>query len=341
MKKLIALLVAVLLMVAAIACAPAAKQPAAEPENEPTTAVAEDPKPSTEPEDDFAYPTRSIEILVPAAPGGNTDMVPRTYAKYLEELWGVPVVITNMKSATALCCIQTYEAEPDGYTLVTNTDSPFIEHVTGGIEFPIDELSIIGIWGEFPGPILVVNSNSGWKTIEDFKAACDAQPDTLTIATNYTGNTRIMAEMLKKAGLNFRIVDSDGGSDRQAKILGGHVDAVLLSWSECKDYVASGELVALCCLDTERCTEYPDIPTAQELGYDVVYPTRHFLSTTPGVDERIIKIWEDALTEISSNPDFQAEMWETVGAHAVFRDCEESMNLFNGLIPLFEEYLGN
>ncbi len=336
MKKLIALLIASAMLTSACSASTPKKEsdmPAQETQKESETAEV-----SSSSDDDFAYPTRSVEILVPAAPGGNTDMVPRTYAKYLEKLWDVPIVITNMKSQTALCCIQTHDAEPDGYTLVTNTDSPFIEYASGGIEFPIDELSIIGIWGEFPGPILVVNSTSGWKTIEDFKAACEAKPDTLTIATNYTGNTRVMAEMLKKNGLNFRIVDSEGGSDRQAKILGGHVDAVLLSWSECKDYIASGELTALCCLDTERCSDYPDIPTAQELGYNVVYPTRHFLSTTPGVDKRIIKIWEDALIEISNDPDFQAEMRETVGANAVFRNAAETMAIYGELTPLFDEY---
>lgn len=289
-------------------------------------------------EAEFAYPTKQVEILVPANPGGNTDAVPRLYQKYLEKLWGVPVVLTNAKGATAQFCIDTYGAEPDGYTLVTNTDSPFIERVMGGIPFEIEDLTIIGIWAEFPGPILVVNSKSGWNTLDDFVQACNAKPDTLTIATNYTGNTRIMAEMLKKAGINFRIVDSDGGSDRQAKILGGHVDAVLLSWAECKDYIASGELVALCCVDSERCETYPDIPTAIELGYDCVYPTRHFLSTTPGVDERIVKVWEDALTQISNDPEFQKEMWETAGAHAVFRNREESMAKFNSLIPLFKEF---
>ena len=286
------------------------------------------------------YPSGMIEILVPNAPGGNTDMVPRLYSKYLTEKWDVPIVITNGSGATAQFCIDTYEAEPNGYTLVTNTDSPFIEQVMGGIPFSIDELTIIGIYAEFPGPILCVNAKSGWKTLDDFVAACKATPNTLTVATNYTGNTRIMAEELKAAGVDFRIVDSDGGADRQAKILGGHVDSVILSWAECRDYIASGELIALCCLDSVRCEDYPDIPTAQELGYDVVYPTRHFLATTPGVDESVIETWENALREISQDPDFQKEMWDTIGAYAVFRDGEESMAIFNELIPLFEKFFG-
>jgi len=289
----------------------------------------------------FKYPTKTIEILVGFAPGGDSDLFPRIYAKYLEKMWGVPVIVTNMGGATVPCFNQAHGAPADGYTVLSAHDSLLINMINGALTFGLDDMTIVGIHSELDGQIIAVRANSGWNTLADFASACEAQPDKYTLAISYASTTLVMGQMLKAAGLKARLVDSDGGTDRVQKLLGGHIDAAMLTWGVMRDYVASGQWKALAILNDERSKVSPQVPTAKEQGFNAVYPTRHVFYMPKGTDPRIVDVWDKALTQLNQDPAFVKEIFDVVAGYAKYVNAAESKKILDDFYPILKKYLAN
>ena len=286
------------------------------------------------------YPTRTIEIVVSGTAGSESDLTARAYAKELEERWGVSVIVSVVSGNTAGAIHQVSDAEPDGYTVLFINDTFLSSLAQGGHDVTLDQMSLLGIVQQSDAQVLVAPTSSGWENLDDYKAACEADPDNITMAVSFGATSMAMGEMFRQAGIPCRLVDSDGGSDRVAKLLGGHVDSALNGLSLVQDYVESGEWVPLCILNEERSTRFPDIPTAVEQGYDVVFPTRHFMALPGDTPQEIYDMWVEALSEIANDPEFQDELMETAMSEAVFIPADESKEIFDELMPVLEEVLG-
>lgn len=254
---------------------------------------------------DIAWPERTIEIVVPAAAGGANDLHARLYAQYFEKMFGVPVIVTNMKDGGQAPAFRyVHDAEPDGYTLLHTHDAFFINQVNGSIDFGLEDMTNLGVTARICGQILVANASKGWTSFEDMVADAKANPDTITLGMSVGSTTQVMANMLIDAGVPVRTVDTSGASERVAMLLGGHIDLAFMGYSDLEQYVESGDFVPLCVAGSEREAACPDIPTAKELGYDVVFDSSYFMLTTPGVDQAIVDKLVKAYEEINAMPDY-------------------------------------
>jgi tripartite-type tricarboxylate transporter receptor subunit TctC len=290
---------------------------------------------------DFKYPTKTVEILVGSAPGGDNDLFPRVYAKYLEKLWGVPVIISNLANHVA-AADKLYDAPSDGYTLQSVQDAMLINMVLGSLDFGLDDLTIVGMHSLIDGQVIALRSALGFNTLADFAKACEAKPDSYTLAVSNSSTTLVMGEMMKAAGLKVRIVDSSNGNDRVQKMLGGHIDSALLSWAMTRDYVATGQWKALCILNPERSKICPEVPTAIEQGYNASYPTQHVFYMPKGVDPRIVEVWNQALVTVSKDPALAEELFDVVGGYPYYVNAADTKKILqNEVFPLLKKYLGN
>jgi tripartite-type tricarboxylate transporter receptor subunit TctC len=288
---------------------------------------------------DFKYPTKTVEILVGASPGGDSDLFPRTYAKHLEKMWGVPIIITNY-SMNVPACVRIHDAPADGYTALSINDGMLINMVTGVVDFTLDDLTVVGKHSELDGQIIAVRVNSGWNTLTDFAKACEEKPDTYTLAVANSSTTLVMGEMMKALGLKARLVDSDSGGDRLQKLLGGHIDAAFFGWGMIRDYVTSGQWKALCILEGERSKVCPQVPTAKEQGFNAVYPTRHVFYMPKGVDPRIVAEWDKALAALNKDPAFVQEVFDVVAGYAKYANAVETKKILTEEVwPLLVKYL--
>lgn len=259
------------------------------------------------------YPKGTIEIVSTSSAGGDNDFVARTYAEFLGKYWNTPVIVTNIKDRpTALNYV--HDAEPDGYTILNTNDAFFVSSINETIDFTVEDMSIIGIHCFQAGSVLVCRAESGWKTIEDVRASAEATPDTYTMAVSYGSGTQVNGQMLLDEGFKVRLVDSDGASDRVAKLLGGHVDLATLSWADVEPYAQSGEWVVLGVMSTDRDSLCPDIPTLMEQGVNAGKNSYFFLSTAPGTDPEILAKWDEAIRAIHEDPEFHAKFIERYGA---------------------------
>ena len=285
--------------------------------------------------EEFRYPTRAIEIIA-GDPGGDSDLFPRITAKYLERHWGMPVVVFNQTSAVS--AMRIHSATPDGYLVSSMQDAMMINMVNGVLDFTLDDLTIVAKYAETPSQVVTVRTDSGWNTLNDFVRASQARPDTYTLGVALDSNTGVMGHMLLEAGLNVRLVDSSGAL-RVQMLEGGHLDASLSPWQRIEDYVVAGRWNALAILEPERSEFSPQVPTAREQGFDVVYSIHHVFYMPRGVDPRIVEEWNRALIAINNIPEYGQEMKDVVRGYARYANATETRRILDGFFPMLRRWL--
>lgn len=238
-----------------------------------------------------AWPSGSVQLVVPAKPGGGTDAVSRAIATSLQDIIGAPVVVVNSPSgAGAVAAEQVRTAKPDGLTLLFYHSALLTTYYTGGYDHsPTEEFTTIAslpVAGSFA---LAVNASSPYKTVEELVQATKDNPDKMTIGVQLLGGSHFMAGLIKMdSGAEFRIVEAGGDADKIVALQGNQVDISIINTPAALQYVKSGDFRILGTIagTPGRDPTAPDYPSMNELGYkDVVYGTDFLVLGPPNMDE--------------------------------------------------------
>ena len=275
------------------------------------------------------WPSKPIQVIVPFAPGGDTDANARYFEKYLPEALGTDVVLVNVEgNGGAIGALQGKDAKADGYNVLFHSSAFLTNELSGAIDFGIEELELSAIVAENPGNIVVVNSSLGIKTMDELVAYTKEHPGELKMTSNTGATTHAMALQLKDAGVDATIVDSGSSAERISSLLGGHVDIIIQSYGSVKDYLETGEFVGLG-LITEEDAEYIDYPTLASQGYDVAFPSYFFFAFPKGTDQEIVNKFGEALKKVTENKDYAEDIKKGYNQSPVFYDGEEALEKLN------------
>jgi tripartite-type tricarboxylate transporter receptor subunit TctC len=218
-----------------------------------------------------AWPTRQITIVVPFAPGGNTDTLVRLIGGKLASALGQPVVAENKPGAGGnLGSDFVAKARPDGYTFLGGTISSHAINASLYTNMPYDAVKSfepVILIGTAP-LVLAVNASSPLRTAKDLVEAARAKPGSISFATAGNGtSTHIGAEMLASlAGVKFTSVPYRGSGPAVTDVMAGHVPAILDTALIVGSHVKAGKLRALAVASPTRIDSMPDVPTAIEAG---------------------------------------------------------------------------
>ena len=217
------------------------------------------------------WPTKSINMIVPMGAGGDTDFNARTYAKYLEDVLGETVVVTNITgNGGALGSEEVKNASPDGYTCLFYHTCLNINQATGIADYGSEAFETVAVVGKSSGEAVVVRADAPYDTMEELIAYSQANPQTVKIAAN-TGATSHWASVVlnveEDAQLN--IVNASSSAERVANLLGGQLDVIINPIGTVQDYVTSGDFKYLAVTTSERLDYLPDVPTCLEQGVNL------------------------------------------------------------------------
>ena len=334
-KKNLLVLTLVLVMLASftVACS---NQGGEEPTETTDSTEATDSTETT----DINWPNKTIEIIVPFKPGGDSDYNARTLGKYLEIELGTSVVVSNVDgSGGSIGTRQARDATPDGYTLLSNHSSFIINKANDMIDFGFEEFELVGLYASNPGDVIAVSSDSGITSLKDLEEVANANPGQTTIATNIGATTQVSSFMLADSGIDLKQVDVGGITDKVAALMGGHVDVILGPYGNIKPYIDSGDMVAIGVTAQERAEGYPDIPTCIEQGYEAYFPTRFFLAFPKGTDQAIVEKMENAVEKIvTMNEDYAKDIFEAYYEIPIFMPKNEALEEFNKIDELVNRY---
>ena len=215
------------------------------------------------------YPNRPIRLIVPAAPGGGTDITTRGFAPALQDNLGQPVVIENRGGAGGVVGSDVVaKAAPDGYTLMM----VYISHATNPTlvdKLPYDtvrDFTAITLVAHEP-TVLVTHPSVPPNSLKEFTAWAQPQGDKLSYATDPGSAGFLAAELYKQlAGVKATYIPYKGSGPAAADVLAGHVPYMWSVISIITPHVKSGRMKGLAIAAEKRSPGLPDVPTTAEAG---------------------------------------------------------------------------
>jgi tripartite-type tricarboxylate transporter receptor subunit TctC len=223
-------------------------------------------------------PTRQIRIIVPAPPGGITDIGGRIVAAQLQAAWGQPVVVENRSGGGGVTgTIEFLRAPADGHTLLVGNIGPQAIAYTLFRGLPYEASAFAPVSGLIRGPnILVVHPSVEATTVAEFIALLRRRPRELNYASSGIGQSPHLAGVwfLQLAQAEATHVPFRGSAPALVELLAGNVQFMFENLIAASQHVQAGRLRALAVTSAERSPLLPDVPalreTAPELaGYDV------------------------------------------------------------------------
>ena len=250
-------------------------------------------------------PSTTVSIIVPAGAGGNTDLSARVFAQYAKELSGCDFIVVNANGAAgSIAADQVLASAPDGHTFLYGHNLVNVANVAGITDYNYTAFKLGPTFAKDPAQQLYVNPKK-YKNLDEFIKAAKEKPGELVACTEVGAYTYY--EILKfqeLAGIQLDLVDYGSNSDKIVGMLSGQVDMMPGAYINCKDYLASGQFVALGVPSAERYELIKDIPTFKEQGIDLVYPdcdfSFYFPKETP---DEVIAWYENIVQEMEKNPE--------------------------------------
>jgi len=246
------------------------------------------------------YPRKPIRVVVPFQPGGGSDTFVRIMQKAMldSELMPQPLVVVNKPGGgTSIGSSYARDAPNDGYTVLCLHEALMVAKSTGQSPNGPYDFEPAAATGEF-GVVVNVTENSKYQTLEALMRAAKENPNTVTFGTNFNTPAHFSGIMLENAlpGSKFRFVATGGGAHRLSALMGGHVDAIMLSIGEFTRFKENG-IKALAYLGKERLKTIPDVPTAEELGFPVFGGNYHYWWFPKGTDQKIVDYFSEVLSK--------------------------------------------
>ncbi|MGY4572617.1 tripartite tricarboxylate transporter substrate binding protein [Bradyrhizobium sp. USDA 3256] len=257
---------------------------------------------------DESFPTKPVTLTVNYGAGGGSDAIARALGRALEKPLKQPVAIENVAGGAGTRGVTAVvTAQPDGYQIGVATNSPMtiavhtVKGLTWGDPSTYDILGGIGIVYN----AVVVQADSPLKTLDDVVKFARDNPGKLKVASIAGGiNQYTWDAFARKANINVRFVPYSGDADGVAPFLGKNTELAALTWPGLKAQVEVGKARPLAVFGPERMSSNPDVPTFNELGYDVVTTSDYVVYAPKGIPEAKRKVLVEAVKQAVSDPDF-------------------------------------
>lgn len=280
------------------------------------------------------YPSRPVEVLVPWGPGGGSDQTARMLAKFLESELKASFPVVNIPGASGVTGAQKLLLNPaDGYSLGVSGDYyQLIGSPTA--KWTLDDFLPIAIAINQSGAIFVAE-DSRFKSWADVEKEARAKPNTIKLLiAGYGIIDEIHANYLAAKGIKLVVVPFANPSERYVSILGGHSELLYEQAGDVKSYLKNKQMRPLLSFTDERFFAYKDVPTAKELGYDVVAPQVRWVYMKAGTDPKHVKVISDALTKLSRTPEYQAYLKDEFAASNSFVPASEARQFLQGMLQV-------
>ena len=252
-----------------------------------------------------AWPTRPINLIVPWPAGGSTDRHLRALAELAGKHLGQNVIVQNQPGGggTTGPGNMALNAKPDGYTIAQFPMGMLrIPHMQKTAWNPVTDFSfILGLTGYTFG--FVVRSDSPYKTFNDYIEAARKQPGKIDFGSTGIGTSPhlLIEEVGDVAKVQFNHIPFKGNADLMQALLGGHVMAAsdATGWDK---FVDAGQMRLLVTFGDQRTKRWPNVPTARDLGYNLVGNSPYGLVGPKGMDPAILKALHDAFKKAMDEP---------------------------------------
>ena len=261
-------------------------------------------------------PTKTVDVIVHTGPGGGSDLLARAIATMMEKEKLLPVrmqVINKPGGNGAVAAAAVAERKDDPNTLALVTSVWIAGPLTSSeAKVALTDLKPIACL-VFDPAVFAVRSDSPYKTLREFIEAAKANPGQLKQSGgSVTSRDNIIRQSLQQAtGARWAFVSFQGGGERLAALLGGHVDIMVIEPQEAGEQVRAGKLRVLARLSEQPLPGYPNVPTLKEAGYDITAtPQIRAVMAPPQMPADAAAYWEDRFAKLRASASWKKYLEE-------------------------------
>lgn len=274
------------------------------------------------------FPNKPINLVVPFAAGGSTDLVGRIVAEAMSQQLGQQVLVVNQAGAGGvLGATAVGDAEPDGYTILMGTIATHALSASLYATPPFDpsaDFAPISLLVTVPN-VLLVNPEFPANTVEELIAKLKAEPETHAYASSGNGTPlHLSGELFKSmTGTDMVHVPYQGSGPALVDALSGSVPIIFDNLPSATEHMKAGTLRPLAVTTLERAASFPDVPTMDEAGV-AGYETNTWnaLFAPAGTPPEVVARLNEAAVTAINDPAVKERLAE-VGAIVVGSTADE------------------
>jgi len=245
------------------------------------------------------YPSQPIQLVIPMTPGDMTDLTGRALSTELSKNLKTPVVVVNKPGGGATIGADfVARGKKDGYTILYANSNIYYAHAMNPDTVacnPLQDLDVLCLATSLP-IVVMGQAESPWKTMKELVDYAKQNPGKVRVSTTGVGGVgHFNLEVIRaETGTDMTMVPYKGASPAMTALLGGHVEAGILSTGLVVSHIQAGKLRAL--LISQKLPEFPNVPTLKDLGYkrDIVSVRNAFYAPV-GLPDSVKKILLPAL----------------------------------------------
>ncbi|SFD03803.1 Tripartite-type tricarboxylate transporter, receptor component TctC [Bosea sp. CRIB-10] len=216
------------------------------------------------------YPSKPINMLVPFAAGGSSDVIARLVGEEMAQVLGQRIVMENMGGAGgATALTRAARAEPDGYTIVIGNSGTNAASYTiyNDLKYTPADFVPIGLVAK-TSPMIALKLGFPAKDLNEFLAYAKANPGKISLGHAGVGSSNylICRNFLKASGLDVALVSYRGAGPALNDLMGGQIDGVCDAATSLSGAVQGNKVKALVVATPQRLPSLPDVPTSTEAG---------------------------------------------------------------------------
>jgi tripartite-type tricarboxylate transporter receptor subunit TctC len=255
-----------------------------------------------------AWPERPLQLIVPFAAGGGTDISARTMAQFLERELGQPVVVQNRPGAGGEIGLSAIaDARPDGYTIgIINTPGIVTIPIERSPRWSLASFTFIAGVVEDP-TTFAVHPDSLIRNIADLVAAARAKPGEVTVGTQGVGSAGHISALLleQAAGIRLECVSYAGSAPAAVALMRRDIQVTTASLGESLTFAQQQPWRVLGLMAPDRSELARDIPTCKEAGYDIRGGSLRGIGAPSALPETVVRRLSVAISNVLRHPDFR------------------------------------
>ena len=262
---------------------------------------------------DAPYPSKSVRMIVPFAPGGPTDVIARFVAAKLSENFGQQVVIDNRAGAGGNIGMgMGASASPDGYTIVV-VSSSFVVNPGLYAKIPYDPYkSFIPVTNMAASPnVYTAHPSVGAKTMQELVKLMQANPKKFSIATPGIGTTPDLAASLLKvmSKVDITTVPFAGAGPAVTAVIGNQVPVGCTALPPTTPHIVAGRLRGLAVTSARRTPALPDVQAMAEAGYSgQESETLQGVLLPAGTPKAVVQKLHSEISKVLAQPDVKEKI---------------------------------
>jgi tripartite-type tricarboxylate transporter receptor subunit TctC len=268
------------------------------------------------------YPHETVTLITHSSPGGGSDVFLRELSGYIGPALGVNVVVENVRGGSgAKAMAKLAQAPADGSIFYATTPTFIYTSLLSTPEYRFSDLE--PLLNMFIDPeVIYTAASSPYKSLEDVIKKAKEDRGKWGAANPASLERQALEQLKAAADVNAAIVTHEGGGDLMINVMNGTLQIGVGEVQELLSQLEAGQVRLLATFSRERLDNFPDLPTVNELGYDVIVQKFRGLAGPKGLPADVISMWEKAAQDVLANSEYKAA-YQKANLRAEFKPHDE------------------